>query len=148
MCVSPLTAFLISAPVLTHCRLVRKAVFSMMAMRRMSAMASHLSPEHQRLNEDVFQYKQESEKEVLEDMNVIHHHNADESGSEREGQPKGENDIRFQGDPATAGPEVPAASDSSVNLAKPAEGSKDVSEKLAAVSLTAAAKVSSAVKTK
>jgi len=140
------SALLISAPVLTHYRLVRKAVFSMMAMRRMSTMASHLSPEHHRLNEDVFKYKQESEKEVLEHMNVIHHHNAGESGNEKEGQSTGGDDIRFQEDPATAGPEVPTASEPSVNLGKPTEGSKDVSEKFAAVSL--AAKVSSAVKTK
>lgn len=118
-------------------RTFRKAVFSMMAMRRMSTMASHLSPEHHRLNEDVFKYKQESEKEVLEHMNVIHHHNAGESGNEKEGRSTAEDDIRFQEDPATAGPEVPAASEPSVNLGKPTEGSKDVSEKFAAVSLAA-----------
>ena len=116
-----------------------------MAMRRMSTMASHLSPEQHKFNEDLYKYKQESEKEVLENMNVIHHHNAEESGSEREGRSRGEDSTCFQGDPATAGPEVPTASDSSVNLGKSADG-KDVSEKLAAVSL--AAKVSPIVKTK
>ncbi|KAF8843470.1 Pkinase-domain-containing protein, partial [Paxillus ammoniavirescens] len=56
-------------------RTFRKAVFSMMAMKRMSTLAQHFSPEQQKLNDDVFQFKQESELEVLEDMNVIHHHN-------------------------------------------------------------------------
>ena len=52
----------------------------MMAMKRMSMLAQHdhMSPEARKLNEDVYQFKQESEKEVLEDMDVIHHHNANE----------------------------------------------------------------------
>ncbi|KAI5980991.1 kinase-like domain-containing protein [Pisolithus marmoratus] len=58
-------------------RTFRKAVFSMMAMKHMSALAAHLSPEHQKLNDDLFKYKQESEKEVLEHTDVIHHHNAE-----------------------------------------------------------------------
>jgi hypothetical protein len=42
---------------------VRKAVLGMMAMRRMSVLASHhLTPEHKALEEDLFKYKQESEK--------------------------------------------------------------------------------------
>ncbi|KAL4072258.1 Pkinase-domain-containing protein [Scleroderma citrinum] len=128
-------------------RTFRKAVFSMMAMKRMSTLASnHLSPEHAKFNEDLFKYKQESEKEVLENMHVIHHHNAEESGHEGERQSKGEDDTRFQEDPATAGPEVPPVPESTADLGKSTEGSKDMSEKLAAVSL--AAKVSYAVKTK
>ncbi|KAH7912858.1 Pkinase-domain-containing protein [Hygrophoropsis aurantiaca] len=80
----------------------RKAVLGMMAMKRMSTLRHHLSPEAQQLNEDVYQFKQESEKarwfflnsrdwpdiylfpdsqEVLEDINVIHHHNADNDHS-------------------------------------------------------------------
>ena len=81
----------------------------------------------------------------MENMNVIPHHNAGESGSEREGRSRGEDSTRFQGDPTTAGPEVPTASNSSLNLGKSTDG-KDVSEKLAAVSL--AAKVNPTVKTK
>lgn len=59
-------------------RTFRTAVFSMMAMKRMSTLAAHLSPEHQKFNEDLFKYKQESEKEVLEHVDVIHHHNAEQ----------------------------------------------------------------------
>ena len=58
----------------------RKAVLGMMAMKRMSTLRHHLSPEAQRLGEDVFNYKQESEREIMEDMHVVHHHNADGSG--------------------------------------------------------------------
>eukprot|EP00919_Chromeraceae_sp_WS-2016_P030652 GHVR01072659.1.p1 GENE.GHVR01072659.1~~GHVR01072659.1.p1 ORF type:complete len:221 (-),score=38.51 GHVR01072659.1:172-834(-) len=67
----------------------RKAVLGMMAMKRMSTMRHHLSPEAQQLNEDVYQFKQESEKEVLEDMHVIHHHNADDDHSSDEVTPAG-----------------------------------------------------------
>jgi hypothetical protein len=41
---------------------VRKAVFSMMAMKRMSMLASQLSPQAQRLGDNIAQYKEESEK--------------------------------------------------------------------------------------
>ena len=58
---------------------------------------------------------------------------------------EGEESTRFQGDPTAAGPELPTALNSSVNVGKSADG-KDVSEKLAAVSL--AAMVSPTVKTK
>jgi len=58
----------------------RKAVLGMMAMKRMSTLRHHMSPEAQRLNEEVYNYKQESEKEVMEDMHVAYHHNADGSG--------------------------------------------------------------------
>ena len=66
---------------------VHKAVFSMMAMKRRTMLAqdhhqlSHLSPEQHQLNE-VFQLKQESEKESLEHADVLHHHNADLSHDE------------------------------------------------------------------
>jgi hypothetical protein len=87
----------------------------MMAMKRMTTLAHHLSPEAQKLGEDVYQFKQESEKEVLEDMHVIHHHNADE-----------EHRIKAQDD---------------ISIAKGPNGtvleSNGVTEKLAAVSLAA-----------
>ena len=40
----------------------RKAVFSMMAMKRMSILASQLSPQAQKLGDNIAQYKEESEK--------------------------------------------------------------------------------------
>ncbi|KAG1872899.1 kinase-like domain-containing protein [Suillus subalutaceus] len=93
----------------------RKAVFGMMAMKRMSTLAHHMSPEAHKLNEDLYQFKQESEKEVLEDIQVVHHHNADEERSL-----KSHDDISI-----AKGPN-----------GKVAHGT-DVSEKLAAVSLAA-----------
>jgi calcium/calmodulin-dependent protein kinase I len=87
----------------------------MMAMKRMSTLAHHLSPEAQKFGEDLYQFKQESEKEVLEDMNVIHHHNADE-----ERQLKAQNDIFV-----AKGPN-----------GKAVEGN-DVADKFAAVTLAA-----------
>lgn len=96
-------------------RTFRKAVLGMMAMRRMTSLVHHLSPEAQKLNDDLYQFKQESEKEMLEDINVVHHHNADEERS-----------LKSQDDISIAkGPN-----------GKTAEGI-DVSEKLAAVSLAA-----------
>jgi hypothetical protein len=44
---------------------VRKAVLGMMAMKRMSTLAHHLTPEHRALEQDLFKYKQESEKVCL-----------------------------------------------------------------------------------
>jgi calcium/calmodulin-dependent protein kinase I len=94
---------------------VRKAVFGMMAMKRMSTLAHHMSPEAHKLNEDLYQFKQESEKEILDDMQVVHHHNAQEERS-----------LKSQDDISIAkGPN-----------GKVAHGT-DVSEKLAAVSLAA-----------
>ncbi|KIJ64791.1 hypothetical protein HYDPIDRAFT_111396 [Hydnomerulius pinastri MD-312] len=119
----------------------RKAVFSMMAMKRMSTLAHHLSPEQQQLNDDVFKYKQESEKEVLENIDVIHHHNADlEEGKKEEKEKlKVEDDISIQNDPALAG-SGPSSEPPATPAGAPSEGSKDskeVTEKLAAVSLAA-----------
>lgn len=98
---------------------VRKAVLGMMAMKRMTTLAhpthvnSMLSPEARKLGEDLHQFKEESAKEVLEDIHVIHHHNADE-----------EHHLNAQDDISVAkGPN-----------GKVVEGS-DVTEKLAAVSL-------------
>ena len=41
---------------------VRKAVLGMMAMKRMTTLASHLTPEQRALEQDIFKYKEESEK--------------------------------------------------------------------------------------
>ncbi|KAI5998914.1 kinase-like domain-containing protein [Pisolithus orientalis] len=109
-------------------RTFRKAVFSMMAMRRMSTLAAHISPEHQKFNEDLFKFKQESEKEVLEHMDVIHHHNAE----------------AVVQDPVPTGLEESVSPGSSSSALKPGDGGKDMTDKLAAVSL--AAKVSHATK--
>jgi len=53
----------------------RKAVLGMMAMKRMSTLAHHFTPEQRALEEDLFQYKQESEKELMENTAILHHHN-------------------------------------------------------------------------
>jgi len=52
----------------------RKAVLGMMAMKRMSLLAHH-TPEHRTLGHDLFKYKEESEKEVMEGATILHHHN-------------------------------------------------------------------------
>lgn len=58
----------------------------MMAMKRMSILASHLPPERARtLPQDIKQYKEESEKENPNEMDsVIHHHNANEGDHQHE----------------------------------------------------------------
>ncbi|KIM74076.1 hypothetical protein PILCRDRAFT_80421 [Piloderma croceum F 1598] len=43
-------------------RTFRKAVLGMMAMKRMTTLASHLTPEQRALERDIFKYKEESEK--------------------------------------------------------------------------------------
>jgi len=55
----------------------RKAVLGMMAVKRMTTLSTHLTPEAHvhSLTEDVRKYKEESAQEVLEDMSVVHHHN-------------------------------------------------------------------------
>ncbi|KAI6143599.1 Pkinase-domain-containing protein [Pisolithus tinctorius] len=92
----------------------RKTVFSMMAMTRMSTLAAHMSPEHQKFSEDLFNFKQESEKEVLEHVDVIHHHNAE---------------VVIQ-DPVPAGLEESLSPGSSSSALKPGDGGKDVTERL------------------
>lgn len=128
---------------------VRKAVFSMMAMKRMSMLANHLTPEQHQLNEEVFQFKQESEKESLEHADVLHHHNAD-SHSHGYAVSGGTEPPQIQEDASVT--QGAAATDSgpspncvpSVAPAETAKESKEVTEKLATVSLAASAKVSGA----
>ncbi|KII91659.1 hypothetical protein PLICRDRAFT_38475 [Plicaturopsis crispa FD-325 SS-3] len=61
----------------------RKAVLGMMAMKRMSTLAS-FGPHASSLGQNIVRYKEESEKELLgEDMQVVHHHNADGSVEDR-----------------------------------------------------------------
>lgn len=138
-------------------RAVRKAVFSMMAMKRMSMLAHHLTPEQHQLNEDVYQFKQESEKESLEHVDVLHHHNADSSSqdgatlrppavSEGTIQPQVKEDASISQGSAATGSEPPSDHVPSVVPAEPAKESKEVTEKLAAVNLAASAKVSGATK--
>jgi len=59
----------------------RKAVFGMLAMKRMSLLASavHPNPEARSLQQNLRQYKEESEKEVMdEDLRIVHQHVTDE----------------------------------------------------------------------
>jgi hypothetical protein len=54
-------------PLAYECRVaVRKAVLGMMAMKRMSALASHGDPATEALTQSIARYKEESEKEVME----------------------------------------------------------------------------------
>ena len=128
-------------------RVVRKAVFSMMAMKRMSILAQHLTPEQHQLNEDVYQFKQESEKEVLEDVDVFHHHNAD-LHDDATLHPNAISENTEQSAYVTQGPAATGSGPPSdqVSSVVPAETAKDkeVTEKLASVSLAASAKVSCA----
>jgi calcium/calmodulin-dependent protein kinase I len=127
-------------------RTFRKAVFSMMAMKRMSMMAHHLTPEQNQLNEDVYQFKQESEKENLEHVDVLHHHNSemydgtasrvDESLEESRVEEK---ESIAQGPAATgSGPSSDQAP--SIAPAETVKDNKEVTEKLATASLAASAK--------
>ncbi|KAH0831259.1 Pkinase-domain-containing protein [Lanmaoa asiatica] len=148
-----LVATLTIAPI----RAVRKAVFSMMAMKRMSMLAQHLTPEYRQLNEDVFQFKQESEKESLEYADVLHHHNSElhsqdgaalhpSASSDSTVQPQVEEKVSVnQNSTATSSG---ASSDHVPSVVPPetAKESKEVTEKLASVSLAASAKVSGAAK--
>ena len=131
---------------------VRKAVFSMMAMKRMSMMAHHLTPEHHQLNEEVFQLKQESEKESLEHADVLHHHNAD-SQSQHDATlqpnsiPEGTAQPQINNEASVAqGFEATGAAVSEPAPPVPAKENKDVVEKPAAASLAASAKVSGKAK--
>jgi len=125
-------------------RTFRKAVFSMMAMKRMSMMAHHLTPEHHQLNEDVYQFKQESEKESLEHADVLHHHNADLpdhgpfAGSGHTLRAPVPDVSVTQSTITDHGP--PSDRASSVPATETVKENKEVTEKLAAVSLTASAK--------
>lgn len=57
-------------------QLWRKAAFSIKALNRMQALAgSHLNAEAQELSQNLAKYKEESEKEVMEDASIMHHHN-------------------------------------------------------------------------
>ncbi|KAK7449245.1 Calcium/calmodulin-dependent protein kinase type I [Stygiomarasmius scandens] len=61
-------------------KLWRKAAFSIRALNRMSTLAAgHPDPERQNLQENVIKFKEESEKELMEESSIMHHHN--------EGQP-------------------------------------------------------------
>jgi len=59
----------------------RKAILGMMAVKRMSSLASQLDPNAESLQQNLAKYKEESEKEVMEDATVLHHHNVDNNGS-------------------------------------------------------------------
>ncbi|KAJ8082271.1 Calcium/calmodulin-dependent protein kinase type I [Marasmius tenuissimus] len=61
-------------------QLWRKAAFSIRAVNRMSALAgAAATSEAQRLRGDVLKYKEESEKEVMEESSIIHHHDQGET---------------------------------------------------------------------
>jgi len=134
-------------------RAVRKAVLSMMAMKRMSILAHHLTPEQHQLNEDVYQFKQESEKESLEHANVLHHHNADvQNGADldldaiAEGTESSQREASAAQGPATTGSGPSSDHVPSLAPTETVKDSKEVTEKPASVSLAASAKVSGATK--
>ena len=49
----------------------RKAVLSMIAMKRMSILTSQLSPQAQKLGDNIAQYKEESEKEIVDEVCLL-----------------------------------------------------------------------------
>ena len=70
----------------TDGRAVRKAVFSMIATKRMSTLVG-LSPTTQSLGHNIQQYKEESEKERLDErLNVVYYAHSDETTEELEGR--------------------------------------------------------------
>ncbi|KAF8558646.1 Pkinase-domain-containing protein [Imleria badia] len=144
-------------------RTFRKAVFSMMAMKRMSSLAiahHHLSPEHHQLNEEVFQFKQESEKESLEHVDVLHYHNVDDhhlgdhavSHDGATSHPSASSEHTEKEASVTQGPATTGSGPSSDHVpsvvvsTEIVKENKEVIEKPAAVSLAASAKVSGAAK--
>ncbi|KAF9788113.1 Pkinase-domain-containing protein [Thelephora terrestris] len=57
----------------------RKAVFTMMAMKRMSSLAS---PVAESFSRNLQQYKEESEKEAVDENEHVYHHGTDDKGPE------------------------------------------------------------------
>lgn len=55
----------------------RKAAFSITAVRRMTTLASQQHNNLQNLRAELNKYKEESEKEVMEDASITHQHNED-----------------------------------------------------------------------
>ncbi|KXN91555.1 Calcium/calmodulin-dependent protein kinase type I [Leucoagaricus sp. SymC.cos] len=53
----------------------RKAAFSITAVRRMTTLANQQGSNAQNLRAELNKYKEESEKEVMEDASITHHHN-------------------------------------------------------------------------
>jgi len=59
-------------------QLWRKAAFSIRAMNRMATLAAnHHSTDATRLRDDLQQYKEESAREIMENVSITHHHLAD-----------------------------------------------------------------------
>ncbi|EMD36910.1 hypothetical protein CERSUDRAFT_83936 [Gelatoporia subvermispora B] len=78
----------------------RKAVFSMMAMKRMSSLV-HMSPHAQALNENLRQYKEESEKETIDEgRDVIHMPDSSSSEHESVDELKKQDDLALKPDAA------------------------------------------------
>ncbi|KAG6377362.1 hypothetical protein JVT61DRAFT_15158 [Boletus reticuloceps] len=130
-------------------RAVRKAVFSMMAMKRMLMLAHHLTPEQHQLNEDMYQFKQESEKENLEHADVLHHHNSEMydgtasrvfEGLEHTEESRVEEKESISQGPAATGSGPSSDQAPSITPAETVKDNKEVTEKLATVSLAASAK--------
>lgn len=57
----------------------RKAAFSITAVRRMTTLAQQSNGNHAQLRAELDRYKQESEKEALEDVSIMHQHKEEES---------------------------------------------------------------------
>ncbi|KAI0697372.1 Pkinase-domain-containing protein [Cytidiella melzeri] len=66
----------------------RKAVLSMMAMKRMSMLASQLSPQAQKLGDNIAQYKEESEKENVDEGRDVIHFPSEHESSEQQHAPQ------------------------------------------------------------
>ncbi|KAL0071189.1 Calcium/calmodulin-dependent protein kinase type I [Marasmius tenuissimus] len=89
-------------------QLWRKAAFSIRAVNRMSALAgAAATSEAQRLRGDVLKYKEESEKEVMEESSIIHHH---DQGEGRQPSPKERESLKSQDDLSVEGGQEPRTS--------------------------------------
>ncbi|KAL0581683.1 Calcium/calmodulin-dependent protein kinase type I [Marasmius crinis-equi] len=88
-------------------QLWRKAAFSIRAVNRMSALAgAAASTDAQKLRGDVAKFKEESEKEVMEESSIIHHH--DDQGRQTKARAealKSQDDINIEDgkEPRTSG---------------------------------------------
>lgn len=86
------------------CRAVRRAVWGITAMKRMSTLAAQANSPEGELQANIAQYKEESEKEnitevchiivwsvvpflstIWQDQEVLHHHNQETQGGEGKG---------------------------------------------------------------
>lgn len=80
-------------------QLWRKAAFSIRAVNRMSALAGAgvVPSDAQKLKGELSKFKEESEKEVMEDASIVHHHGNGEQGRQKAKETlKGQDDLSVE----------------------------------------------------